>query len=199
MSSLSTAILPSGCVRNYTPPPDTEEPWFQNVICNANDNTLILHCYVQDVLAGENQTVYEVARANITSNSPTSFGLVLVVDDRITAEPDYYSEEIGRVQGVVTSADLEVRALSMNLNFVFTTGGFNGSTISVMGRNQITNEQRELAVVGGTGVFRFARGYAITSTYYFDPEMAEYGVLEYTFYVSTGSSSSSSMGVHAGV
>ncbi|KAL0365168.1 UNVERIFIED_CONTAM: Dirigent protein 4 [Sesamum angustifolium] len=138
MSSLSTAILPSGRLRN-TPPPDPEESWFQNVICNANDNTLILHCYVQDVLAGENQTVYEVARANITSNSPTSFGLGL-------AEPDYYSEEIGRVQGVVTSADL---------NFVFTTGGFNGSTISVVGRNQITNEQRELAVVGGTGVFRY--------------------------------------------
>ncbi|KAL0335095.1 UNVERIFIED_CONTAM: hypothetical protein Sradi_4721400 [Sesamum radiatum] len=115
MSSLSTAILPSGCLRN-TPPPDTEESWFQNVICNGNENTFILHFYVQDVLAGKNQTVYEVARANITSNSPTSFGLVL-------AEPDYYSEEIGRVQGVVTSADLEVRDLSMNLNFVFTTGG----------------------------------------------------------------------------
>ncbi|KAL0384447.1 UNVERIFIED_CONTAM: Dirigent protein 4 [Sesamum radiatum] len=195
ISSLSTAILPSRCVRN-TPPPDTEESWFQNVICNGNEDTVILHFYVQDVLAGENKTVYEVARADITSTSPTSFGQVLVADDRLTAEPDYYSEEIGRVQGLVTSADLDVPTLSMYLNFVFTSGAFNGSTISIQGRNELLSQQRELAVVGGAGVFRFARGYAILTTYYFDPEMSQYGVLEYTIYVR---GSSSSMGVHAGV
>ncbi|KAI3446230.1 hypothetical protein Pfo_002895 [Paulownia fortunei] len=171
---------PSGYARKQGP--DAEKAWFQNV-CQGNEKVAKLHFYVQDVLGGENATVYEVARASITPNSSTSFGQVRVLDDKLTAEPDFNSEEVGRIQGLITSADLETSALAMNLNFVFTSGQYNGSTISILGRNQILNKERELPVVGGTGVFRFARGYAITSTYSYDVE-TNYGVLEYTIHVT---------------
>ncbi|KAK4438162.1 Dirigent protein 21 [Sesamum alatum] len=194
ISSLSTTILPSGYGRKTPDPPATkQESWFQN-IDNGNEKTHILHFYIQDLLAGEKKRVYEVARADITSNSTTSFGLVHVLDDLITAGPDYYSEPIGRAQGLITYADLEESALAMNVNFVFTSGRFDSSTISVLGRNPTKNQQREVAVVGGTGVFRSARGYAITSTYSYDSE-TEHGVLEYTLYLSYVGGSS--MGVHA--
>ncbi|KAK4401859.1 Dirigent protein 21 [Sesamum angolense] len=188
ISSLSAGILPSGYARNI---PHTH----RSRIANRNETTaIVLHFYVQDLLAGENKTVYEVARADITSNSTTSFGQVRVFDDLMTAGPDYNSEPIGRAQGLVTSADLAVSAFAMNLNFVFTSGRFNGSTISVLGRNQILEQQRELTVVGGTGVFRFARGYAIASTYSYDAE-TQNGVLEYTLYVGGSSSSNVNAGV----
>nr|WCZ54760.1 dirigent protein 6 [Phryma leptostachya subsp. asiatica] len=161
---------------------EAEKLWFQN-ICRGTEKVAKLHFYVQDVLGGSSPTVYEVASANITSNSPTTFGQVRVLDDLLTAEPDRSSEEVGRVQGLITFSDLETSALAMNLNFYFTSTEFKGSTISILGRNQLMNTERELAVVGGTGVFRFARGYAITSTYSYDVNTS-YGVLEYTLYVT---------------
>ncbi|KAG8368125.1 hypothetical protein BUALT_Bualt15G0012600 [Buddleja alternifolia] len=159
-----------------------ETSWFQS-ICQGKEKVAKVHFYVQDILGGDNVTVYEVAHASITSNSPTMFGQVRVLDDLLTAGPDINSQEIGRAQGLITSVDLETSALAMNLNFVFTPGEFNGSTISILGRNQIMDTERELPVAGGTGKFRFGRGYARTSTYSYDV-VTNYGVLEYTIYVT---------------
>ncbi|KAL0342731.1 UNVERIFIED_CONTAM: Dirigent protein 21 [Sesamum calycinum] len=69
--------------------------------CNGNEMTAKLHFYIQDFIGGRNETVYEVARASITSTSPTSFGLVQVLDDVMTAGPDMNSKPLGRFQGVL--------------------------------------------------------------------------------------------------
>ncbi|XP_073027658.1 dirigent protein 22-like [Primulina eburnea] len=172
--------LPNSYARKQWPNGELE--WFQN-ICSGKEEVAEVRFFVQDVLGGEKPTVYEVARASITSNSTTTFGQVRVLDDLLTAGPDKDSEKLGRAQGLITSADLETSALAMYLNFVFTSGQYNGSTLSILGRNQIMNVKRELPVVGGTGIFRMARGYAITNTYSFDP-YTNYGVLEYNIYVS---------------
>ncbi|KAG8368126.1 hypothetical protein BUALT_Bualt15G0012700 [Buddleja alternifolia] len=180
LSSLFLAIPNVYARKQQGPEPKTS--WFQS-ICQGKEKVAKVHFYVQDILGGENVTVYEVANASITSTSPTSFGQVRVLDDLLTAEPNINSQEVGRVQGLITSADLKTSALAMNLNFVFTAGEFNGSTISILGRNQIMDTERELPVAGGTGKFRFGRGYALTSTYSYDP-ITNYGVLEYTIYVT---------------
>ncbi|KAL2478498.1 Dirigent protein 21 [Forsythia ovata] len=159
-----------------------EEQGFGN-LCQGNEKVAKLHFYLQDVLGGLNATVWEVARSEITSTSPTSFGQVRVIDDLITAEPDSTSVKLGRAQGLITYADLENSGLTMNINFVFTAGIYNESTVCLLGRNPMSQQNRELAVVGGTGVFRMARGYAISNTYSFDP-VTNYGVLEYTVYVA---------------
>ncbi|CAA3000384.1 Hypothetical predicted protein [Olea europaea subsp. europaea] len=132
-----------------------EEEGLRN-LCQGNEKFGKLHFYVQDVLGGLNATVLEVAQAEITSNSPTSFGQVRVIDDLMTAEADSSSAKLGRAQGLVTFADLENSGLAMNINFIFTAGIYNGSTLSVLGRNLMTEQNRELTVVGGTGIFRLA-------------------------------------------
>ncbi|KAL6538888.1 hypothetical protein OROMI_025214 [Orobanche minor] len=137
-----------------------------------------VHFYVQDALSGPNATVWEVARTSITWNSSTSFGQVSVVDDLITVSPDPNSEEMGRAQGLITSADMKVMGIAMNLNFMFTGGLYKGSTLSILGRNEVLTGVRELPVVGGTGVFRMAHGFAITSTHSFNTT-TNHGVLEY--------------------
>ncbi|CAA2977831.1 Hypothetical predicted protein [Olea europaea subsp. europaea] len=146
-----------------------------------------LHFYVQDIISGPNQTVWEVARAKITANSPTTFGLVRVVDDLITATADPNSKALGRLQGQVTFADFEESAPLMNLNVVFKAGTYNGSVITMLGRNAVT-DKREYAIVGGTGDFRLVKGHAITSTYSVDLATGHV-VLEYTLYVVHGKSS----------
>ncbi|KAL2460040.1 Dirigent protein 21 [Abeliophyllum distichum] len=159
-----------------------EKTWFRNV-CRGKEKIVKIHFYVQDVLSGPNKTVWEVSRSNITSISPTSFGQVRVLDDLITAGPEKNSTELGRLQGLITFADLKESALAMNINVVFSKGKYNGSTLCVLGRNPILEMDRELPIVGGTGVFRMARGYSISNTYSYDP-VQDYGVLEYTIYVA---------------
>ncbi|GMP37588.1 hypothetical protein CsSME_00009197 [Camellia sinensis var. sinensis] len=51
------------------------------------------------------------------------------------------------------------------MNFGFLDGIYNSSSISLDGLDSALVPVREIVVVGGTGVFRFARGYAIAKTY----------------------------------
>ncbi|CAA2940350.1 Hypothetical predicted protein [Olea europaea subsp. europaea] len=161
---------------------NAEKIWFQN-ICRGKEKLTKLQFYVQDALGGPNATVWQVAEAAITANSRTAFGQVRVLDDLITVGPNRSSEALGRAQGLITSADLTVSGIAMNMNFYFTAGKYNGSTLCILGRNPIDENDRELPVVGGTGDFRMARGYSISNTYSYDP-VANYGVLEYTVYVA---------------
>ncbi|KAL0422885.1 UNVERIFIED_CONTAM: hypothetical protein Slati_3311400 [Sesamum latifolium] len=182
--------LPSRAYARKTGPPakpdsttDEKELWIQNISYDGRQTTITIHFYVQDLLAGESKTVFEVASASITADSPSDFGQVRVLDDLVTEGPDYHSTPVARAQGLITYADLNVAALAMNMNFVFTSGIFRGSTICILGRNQIDLPEREVAVAGGTGFFRNAAGFALTKLYSYDVEK-EYGVLEYTLYVT---------------
>ncbi|XP_073158136.1 dirigent protein 23-like isoform X2 [Henckelia pumila] len=159
----------------------TEEERFKQRI-KAKEKTAKFHIYVQDALGGANPTVWEVARSTQTVNSPTAFGDVRV-DDLVTAEPDPGSEKLGRTQGIITYSDMTEPALTMNLTFYFTGGEYMGNSITIGGRNPVNNKDREMPIVGGTGMFRMARGYVISNTYSFDA-VTNYGVLEYTFFVA---------------
>ncbi|XP_073308319.1 dirigent protein 21-like [Primulina huaijiensis] len=181
LSSLMISI-PNSSAKEHGKDEDLE--WFQK-LCQQKEEVTKLHFFVQNKLAGENRTVYQVANSSITSSSPTSFGLVVVVDDLLTVGHEEDSGELGRFQGLITSSDLKTVALTININIVFTSGKYNGSTLSIFGRNQLQDATvRELPVVGGTGVFRMARGFAIASTFSSFNATTGSDVLEYTIYVS---------------
>ncbi|KAG8391252.1 hypothetical protein BUALT_Bualt01G0168800 [Buddleja alternifolia] len=182
MDSLVKAVKEACGSSNGHKKEKDEEVKFKKLL-QAKEKVVKLHFFVQDALGGPNATVWEVARSEITSTKTTSFGQVRVLDDVITAEPDRNSDKLGRAQGVITFAGLEESALTMSLNFYFTSGNYSGSTLCVVGRNPISSKNRELPVVGGTGVFRMARGYSISNTYSYDAA-TNYGVLEYTVYVA---------------
>ncbi|KAI3966068.1 hypothetical protein MKW92_040605 [Papaver armeniacum] len=125
-----------------------------------------LHFYFHDTISGNNPTGVVVARANTTAQSPTAFGLLAIIDDPLTVGPEITSKLIGRAQGLVGFASQEELASLMALSYVFTDGKLNGSTISIVTRNPIMNPVREFPVVGGTGLFRFARGFANVKTFW---------------------------------
>ena len=106
-----------------------------------------------------------------------------MIDDPLTEGPDNSSRVIGHAQGMYGFADQQEYALLMTMNLVFSEGQYNGSTLSVMGRNPVMEQVRELAVIGGSGVFRFASGYAQAKTItMMDPNGAT--IFEYNVYVS---------------
>ncbi|KAG6402468.1 hypothetical protein SASPL_134663 [Salvia splendens] len=163
--------------------PSASAAWVET-LTRGNKNLTKFHFYVHDPGAGPNATLFKVANASITDTSSTVFGQVMVFDDRVTADPDINSGQVARAQGTAASADLQNLAVALNMNFYITSGQYNGSTVSIAGRNPLLAPSREVPVIGGTGAFRFARGYAVTSTYSMDLP-ASYIVLEYTIYVIT--------------
>lgn len=134
-------------------------------ICLHNQKLAKIHFYLQGVVGGPNSTMHEVARANVSTEALFSFGKIYVFDDLITAGPGGNSLKLGKAQGIVTSADMRTTAMAENFNAVFTSGVYNGSTLTIAGRNPAMDQQRHLAVIGGTGVFRFTRGFAVVGTY----------------------------------
>ncbi|GKD03844.1 dirigent protein 22-like protein [Tanacetum coccineum] len=79
----------------------------------------------------------------------------------------YFPKLVGRAQGIYTSASINGMGLLMAMNYVFVEGKYNGSSLSILGRNAVMSTVREMPIVGGSGLFRFARGYAEARTHTF--------------------------------
>ncbi|OVA11811.1 Plant disease resistance response protein [Macleaya cordata] len=121
-----------------------------------------LHFYFHGIASGKDPTSVSVDQPASTNKSSTMFGLVVIVDDPLTEGPDLATSRlVGRAQGPYGFAGQKKLALIMALTYVFTDEKFNGSTLSILARNPVMNPVREFPIVGGTGLFRFARGFAI--------------------------------------
>ncbi|XVF11736.1 hypothetical protein REPUB_Repub08aG0053400 [Reevesia pubescens] len=125
--------------------------------------------YMHDIVRGPKPTAVRVAgRSNYSGRDPIAamFGSISVLDNRLTVTPNINSTLVGRAQGIYAMSSQENElSLLMTLTYALTSGPHNGSTFSVLGRNPIMNELREMPVVGGTGKFRLARGYCLARTY----------------------------------
>jgi hypothetical protein len=128
-------------------------------------------------MSGPRPTVARVAEAAATNASATSFGAVYAMDDPLTEGPDLSTSRlVGRAQGVYVCEGRDSLSLLMAMDFVFVGGGaYKGSSIAVLGPNQTAVAVREMAGVGGTGAFRFARGYCQARTYSFDAKTGDQG------------------------
>ncbi|XVF00917.1 hypothetical protein REPUB_Repub04eG0043300 [Reevesia pubescens] len=158
---LCTAMAPAFCQRYYS----DSKPYVP-----APKRVTHLHFFLHDILSGQNPSVVMVARPNMTTalnETLFPFGSVFVTDDQLTVGPNLTSDQvIGNAQGIYVSASQEALSYVMYWEFAFTQGEFNGSSFSVFSRYPISLPVRELAVVGGTGQFRLAEGFAQVTTYY---------------------------------
>ncbi|XVE93809.1 hypothetical protein REPUB_Repub01dG0227100 [Reevesia pubescens] len=127
-----------------------------------------LQFYFHDIISGKNPSAIRVAQASDTEKSPTLFGALLMADDPLTESPDPNSKLLGRAHGLYGSAGQTELGLIMAMSFCFTDGIYNGSSISILGKNSALSPVREMPIVGGTGLFRLARGYALAKTHWFD-------------------------------
>ncbi|CAA0829919.1 Dirigent protein 23 [Striga hermonthica] len=118
-----------------------------------------LEFYFHDTFSGRNPTAVPIARPK--KQFSTLFGTLVMIDDPLTEGPDIGSKAVGRAQGMYGGSDLETMSLTMALNFVFNE---DGSTLSMLGRNPVMEKVREMPIIGGTGKFLMANGFALAST-----------------------------------
>ncbi|CAI8596049.1 unnamed protein product [Vicia faba] len=127
-----------------------------------------LHFYFHDILDGEKATTLKIINPP-SESSHGPFGATYIIDNPLTKEQNLSSELIGRAQGTYGLASQQGDfAFKMDINFVFIEGRYKGSTLTMLGRNVIVDDVREMAIVGGTGAFRFARGYALAKTVWYN-------------------------------
>ncbi|KAK1383074.1 Dirigent protein [Heracleum sosnowskyi] len=184
--ALCSVILSVSVVEgNIDVTPKGVDKWYKELRHKKEKVTKLRFFLHEKGSSGDNQTAYLVAQSNISFTSPSNFGLVSMIDDilRKGAAPD--SQIVGRTQGLMGSSSMEETSLIMALTFVFTTGKYNGSSISFLGRNPLANNYREIPIVGGSGYFRLARGIITTRTITLDiPTLrviAEYKLLVFHY------------------
>ncbi|XP_071688275.1 dirigent protein 2-like [Rutidosis leptorrhynchoides] len=144
-----------------------------------NEKLTHLHFYWHEIINGDHPTKVTVVKAP-PSNTTNFFGAITVLDDALRVGPEENSTIVGRAQGMYAASDNTTYSISMDLSLKFTEGIYNGSTLSIMGRNQISLPM-EVPIVGGTGVFRFARGYTHIKTYKHVPEV--FAIIDMNLYV----------------
>ncbi|XP_019155396.1 PREDICTED: dirigent protein 22-like [Ipomoea nil] len=130
-----------------------------------------LRFYWHDILSGRNPSAIKVVPP--PRNSSTGFGFVTMIDNPLTLGPELSSKMVGKAQGFYASAAQQELGLLMVMNFAFVEGKYNGSTFTVAGRNPVFNKVREMSVIGGSGLFRLARGYVQVRTHWYDPETGD--------------------------
>ncbi|XP_021894020.1 dirigent protein 22-like [Carica papaya] len=140
------------------------------------------HFYFHDIATGPNATAVRVAEAAMTNKSSTFFGAVVVIDNPLTISPEINSTVVGRAEGFFAAASQSEIAFAMVVNFAFTKGKYKGSNLSLLGRNVIHPGVREMPIVGGSGIFRYSRGYALAKTYTSGSNTG-HAIIEYNVYV----------------
>ncbi|XP_021775746.1 dirigent protein 22-like [Chenopodium quinoa] len=170
-----TFLVFTSCMVNLSYATTTQNPttstWAETKSYGRGyERKTVLQFYFHDIrtaVSVEPTTASLIAQPIQGSNNFTSgFGNLYMVDDPLTLTPDRNSKLVGRAQGFYGSASQQVVNFVTGLTYGFVDGIYNGSSLVIFGSNPIANPVRELPVVGGTGVFRMARGYAIARTYF---------------------------------
>ncbi|KAJ4825647.1 hypothetical protein Tsubulata_049859 [Turnera subulata] len=135
------------------------------------------HFYFHDIHSGKTPTAVRII-ARAQNGGAGNFGTTFMMDNPLTEEQEPESKLVGRAQGMYAFASLHDPGLLMVLNLAFVEGMYNGSSISILGRNPVLENVREMPVVGGSGLFRFARGCALAKTITYNPKTND-AVVEY--------------------
>ncbi|KAG7948164.1 hypothetical protein I3843_14G134100 [Carya illinoinensis] len=137
---------------------------------------------MHEVVTGPTPTVPTVTILTAPKISSIGFGSLTMIDDPLRLGANISFKLIGRSQGFYASASQQDVDPFMVMNFVFTEGKYNGSTITILGRNPVFHHVRELSVIGDTGLFRFARGFAEIRTHVLDLKTLD-AIVRYNVYV----------------
>ncbi|XP_066335328.1 dirigent protein 1-like [Miscanthus floridulus] len=134
-----------------------------------------------DVGANNDSATAGSTRSSLLLSSPRQFGDVVVLNNALTEGPGGDSARVGTAQGFAVRVSEGGIVSHLTMHMVLEAGEHRGSSVTANGRIDMDAKVRESVIVGGTGKFRFARGYMLTRNY--DYDLARGGVVQIDVYV----------------
>lgn len=133
---------------------------------NTETNTFIQNSGNNNIVAGGTSQPF-VTAGQLPSGSATlqklMFGSVTVIDDELTEQHELGSAVIGRAQGFYLASSLDGNSHTMVMT-VMVHGGDHGhqveDAISLFGVHRTATPVSHVALIGGTGKYENAQGYA---------------------------------------
>ncbi|XVE79651.1 hypothetical protein DITRI_Ditri14bG0075200 [Diplodiscus trichospermus] len=92
------------------------------------------------------------------------FGTLTVIDDELTEGHELGSGLIGKAQGFYVASSVDGNSQTMAFTAMFESGGY-ADSISFFGVHRTAVSESHLAIMGGTGKYLNAKGYAIVKTF----------------------------------
>ncbi|KAJ4979427.1 hypothetical protein NE237_010207 [Protea cynaroides] len=94
------------------------------------------------------------------------FGTITVIDDELTEAEELGSSVVGKAQGFYLDSSMDGTSHTMAVTALFHSGDHAApdDTISFFGVHRTATPESQIAVVGGTGKYENARGYANIQT-----------------------------------
>jgi len=114
------------------------------------------------------------------------FGTITVIDDELTESHDLRSGFVGRAQGFYVASSVDGTSQTMAFTTMFQNGHYEDS-LTFFGVHRTAVSESQLAIMGGTGKYVNAKGFAIVKTFPATNQHETDGVetlLEFTVYVS---------------
>lgn len=121
------------------------------------------------------------------------FGTITAVDDELTEGHELGAAVVGRAQGFYLASSLDGTSQTVALTATFHGGDHHGEeedeedSLSFFGIHRAGSPESQIAVVGGTGKYEKARGYANIETLHHEDEHTTDGVetiLQFSVYLS---------------
>lgn len=92
------------------------------------------------------------------------FGTTTVIDDELTEGHEIGSAVLGRAQGFYVASSQDGTSKTVLLTALFEGGDHTDDTISFFGVHRTAAPESHIAVIGGTGKYDNARGFAVIQT-----------------------------------
>ncbi|KAG6763630.1 hypothetical protein POTOM_031058 [Populus tomentosa] len=138
-------------------------------LTGAQTNTLLQNTGNNNNVVNSNNQPF-VTAGNLPAGSALQklmFGSITVVDDELTEGHELGSDVIGKAQGFYLASSLDGTSHTMAFSVLLHEGENHGEiedTISFFGVHRTATPDSQIAVIGGTGKYENAKGYASVET-----------------------------------
>ncbi|KAJ8750884.1 hypothetical protein K2173_016065 [Erythroxylum novogranatense] len=113
---------------------------------------------------GANPVINGVQIPPGTTVQKLMFGTMTVIDDELTEGHELVSGQIGRAQGFYVASSVDGISQTMAFTAMFKEGGY-ADSISFFGVHHTAVSESHLAIMGGTGKYVNAKGFATVKTF----------------------------------
>ncbi|KAK2413353.1 dirigent protein [Trifolium repens] len=158
----------------------------------AQSSTVFKNSGTSNTVSGGNNQPF-VSAGNLPGGftiQKLMFGSVTVIDDQLTEDHELDSSVIGRAQGFYLASSLDGTSKTVVLTVLVHGGEHHDGvddTISLFGIHRTASPESEIAVIGGTGKYENARGYASLETLLKEDEHTTDGadtILHFSIYIT---------------